>query len=140
MSETTTPTTRERLAAARAREAERQAKAVEEREAAELERLELVERFSADGGREDKDFFVVDLSDIGAGFVVVKYQDPTLWTTWKRSKMTDMDLDALVTPSVVYPDKETYRKLAVRLPAIVGNISGFVAKMYGLKLGEDQKK
>lgn len=131
---------RDRLAIARKKAAKREEVLAAEADSAELERLELVEKFEQELGRDGRDFAVVDVSDLGEGHVVVKLGEPVLYKAFTNSKMTEMDIDAFVFPCVVHPTKDVYRKLAVRRPGAVQRCLLALSKLYGLKVGDDQKK
>ncbi len=133
--------TGDKLAELRARKAAKEAKLEEERNAAEVLRLELEERFEAEtGGPIDRTFTIVDVSDLGEGFVVMRLGDDVIWNTFKASKMNVVDTDAFVVPCVLYPSKDEYRKLAKRRAFVPERCAGALASLYGVKIKADQGK
>jgi heterodisulfide reductase subunit B len=132
----------EKLAAARAKQAEREAREKEEAEAAELARFELIERLEKEtNGREGRDFAIVDVSHLGEGFVAVRLGEAVHFKTFSNSKMTEADVDAFVVPCLLYPaDKDEYRKLIMRRPAVAIQCAGALAALFGVKAQADRGK
>ncbi len=122
----------ERLAKAREAKAKREAKAQQDREAAELARLELEERLEAQlGGPVGRAFAIVDASEIGEGHIAVKLGEDVLWNAFKASKMNVVDVDAFVTPCVVHPTVDDFRKIVKRRPFIADRCATALAALYG---------
>jgi hypothetical protein len=133
--------TKTKVAELRKRKAERDAAAAIEKEAAEIEALELEERFEKElAGRKDRDFVIVDVSDLGEGFVVLKLGEDVLWNTFKASKMNAVDTDCFVYPCVVHPTKDAYRLLAKRRAFVPERCAGALATLYGVKLKDESAK
>lgn len=128
------------LAALRKKKAEREAGKDKARQKAELERLRLEDRFEEEIGGLGRDFCIVDVSDLDEGFVVLKRGEPVLWTTFKKSKMNEVDTEGFVLPSVVHPTKDDYRKLVMKRPFVAERCANEVAKLYGVKVKEDEGK
>jgi hypothetical protein len=119
---------RSKLAAARASKIAREEAAVAEAEAAEVERFELAERFETEtGGREGRAFAIVDFSDLGEGFVVLRLGEGVLWKTFSASKMTVVDTDA-------------YRSLAARRGFVADRCAHALATLFGVERADARKK
>jgi hypothetical protein len=135
------PTLLERLAAKRADAAKREIARQADRDAAELERLELEERFERElRGRKGQAFMIVDASDLGEGHVVVKLGEDVLFTSFTKSKMNVVDVDAFVTPCVVYPSLDQYRQIVKRRAFIGDRCASALGTLYGVKAAEDAGK
>jgi len=133
--------TAEKLARYRAEKAKREARAAEEADAAELARFELVERLEKElGGLEGRAFAVVDVTDLGEGLIALKLGDAVLYKAFSESKVTVMDVAAFVSPCVVHPSLDEYKGIAMRRPAIAIRCATALSALYGVKLGDDQKK
>lgn len=131
----------EQLAEARQRKRDREAAAQADRDAAELEKLQLEERFEKElSGKVGKDFAIVDCSDLGKGFVVVKLGLDVHWKTFKSSKMDEVDVDSFVSPNVVHPSKDEFRKLVHERPAVGDRCAVELSHLFGLKRKEDEGK
>lgn len=124
----------ERLAEKRAAKAKRDAEAEKERDASELERLELEERFEKElNGKRGRAFMIVDASDLGEGCIVLKLGEDVLWNTFSKSKMNVVDTDAFVVPCVVYPSVDQYRGITKRRAFIADRCASALATLYGVK-------
>lgn len=128
------------LATLRQNKARREETRAKERQAAELERLRLEERFEQEIGGLGRDFCIVDASDLGEGFVVLKRGESVLWTSFKKSKMNEVDVEGFVLPSVVHPAKDEYRKVVMRRPFVAERCANELGKLYGVKGKEDEGK
>ncbi len=129
---------RARLLAAKQR---RDAAAEEARLDAEIERLELVERFEKElAGGEGKQFAVYDATECGEGFFVVKLGPSILWKTYWDSQMTDVDRCDLVSACIVHPEKETYLAARGRRMGIDAELTKLLGKLNGLEIAGTQKK
>lgn len=130
----------EKVAALRARKAQREKAAEVLSTVAELQRLELEERFEAELGPLGSAYVIVDVSDLGEGFVVLKLGEGVLWNTFKSSKMNVVDTEAFVLPNVVHPSRDEYRALAARRGFVPERCAGELATLYGVKLKADGGK
>ena len=118
MSTDETTTNTDKLTRLRAAKALRAAAAVETREAAEIECLELEEKFSADGSRMGVDFAIVFDPDLGSeGIIVLKlgadlafrrFVDETVSADGLASATGMYEFTA---PAVVHPAPELYAAL-----------------------------
>jgi hypothetical protein len=131
---------REKLARARADQARRAEERAAEKEAAELEHFDLVSRFEKELGVLDRAFTIVDLSELGEGFVVLKLGEGVLWKTFVASKMDVVDTEAFVLPNVVHPSQDTYRDIARRRGFVATRCANALAELYGVKRKEDAGK
>jgi hypothetical protein len=129
-----------RLAELRNRKAAREQKIEAEKQAAELARLELEEKYEKELGPLGREFAIVDCSDQGDGFVVMKRGEDVLWNAFKASKMGVVDTEAFVLPCVVSPSTDDYRKLVKRRPFVADRCAGELATLFGVKLKADEKK
>lgn len=108
---------------------------------AKIERLELEERFAKElGGDVDKAFTIVDVSDLGEGFVVMKLGSDVEFTAFKASKMNVVDTDTFLAPNIVHPSLDAYRTLAKRRGAVPDRCTLALATLYGAKLKDDAGK
>jgi hypothetical protein len=131
----------ERLKLARERKATRDAKLEDEKRLAELERLELEEKWEAEtGGLHGRAFTIVDVSNLGEGFIVLRLGEDVLWQTFIKSKMTIMDQDAFVTACLLSPTKEAYRLIVKRRVLVADQCCQALARLYGHKQKEDEGK
>ena len=131
----------ERLAAARVIKAARDVAIEGERQLAELQGLELEERFTKElGGRRGVAFMIVDASDLGEGHVVIKLGEDVLWNTFKASKMNVVDTDSFVCSCVVHPTVDAYRSIVKRRAFIGDRCASALATLYGVKAETDAGK
>jgi hypothetical protein len=134
-------TVAERLSAKRADAAKREVARQAERDAAELAKLELEERFEKElNGRRGQAFEIVDVSDLGEGHIIVKLGEDVLFNAFKASKMNVVDIDAFVTPCVVYPSIDQYRQTVKRRSFIADRCANALGTLYGLKAESDAGK
>lgn len=139
--ETKELTVAERLAASRALKAKRDADAEQEKQLAELEGLELEERFTSElNGKKGRAFMVVDVSDLGEGHIVLRLGEDVLWNTFKASKMNIIDTDAFVCSCVVYPSIDAYRSIVKRRGFVGDRCASALAALYGVKAETDAGK
>lgn len=133
--------TAEKLAELQKRKAEREKAEADKRTAAEVEALELEERFTEKlGGDIGKAFTIVDVSDLGEGFVVLKLGADVEWNTFKSSKMNVVDLDTFLAPNVVHPTLDAFRQLAKRRAFVPERCATALATLYGCKVAADAGK
>lgn len=129
-----TKTVAERLAEKRANAAKRELAAQAAREAAELERLELEERFEVElQGRKGQAFAIVDASELGEGHIVVRLGDDVIFNAFKASKMNVVDVETFVAPCLVHPSLDAYRAIAKRRPQIAERCAAALGALYGVK-------
>lgn len=108
---------------------------------AELERLELVERFERElGGPEGQQFAILDSTRQGEGFFVVKLGPSMLWKTYWDSKMTDVDKCDLVAPCIVHPAKDVYLAARGRRLGIDAELTKLLGALNGLQINTEQGK
>ena len=124
------------LASKKTRDAEREAK----KRAAEVERLELAERFERELGPEGEAFAVYDASSVGEGIFVIKLGEAVLYTTFMESKMTPGDRYDFVSSCIVHPSKAAYDQAQLRRPGINVELSNKLAALFGLKIKADEGK
>lgn len=131
----------ERLAAKRAEAAKREVARQAERDAAELVKLDLEERFEKElNGHKGQAFMIVDVSDLGEGHIVVRLGEDVLFNAFKASKMNVVDIDAFVTPCVVYPSIDQYRQTVKRRAFIADRCANALGTLYGIKAEADAGK
>lgn len=129
-----------RLAAAKEARAKREAERDREQQAAQLEELELEDRFEREIGRRGRDFQIVDCTAEGGGFVVLKLGDTVAHKRFKNSKMSEVDAQDYVLPSLVHPSKERFLALLATHGEVAHNCALELAKLHGLKLKDDAGK
>jgi hypothetical protein len=134
-------TVAEQLAAARVNAAKRDTARKAERDAAELVKLQLEDRFEKDlNGRRGQAFEIVDVSELGEGHIVVKLGEDVLFNAFKASKMDVVDLDSFVTPCVKYPSIDQYRQIVKRRAFIADRCANALGTLYGIKAEADAGK
>lgn len=130
-----------RVAAARAKRAARERASDDAAKLAEVQYEDLVDRFERElSGKLHEAFEIVDCTSFGEGFIVVKLGDTTALRTFQASKMTAMDTDAFVTPYVVHPSKEEYRRIAMRRELVPARVGATLADLFGAKASVDAGK
>lgn len=108
---------------------------------AEVERLDLVERFQKElGGPEGEQFAIYDATDRGEGFFVVKLGPSILWKTYWDSQMTEVDRCDLVSACIVHPPKEAYLAARGRRMGIDAVLTKMLGRLNGLDIAADEKK
>jgi hypothetical protein len=122
------------------RKAQREASRAKERAAADLERLELEDKFEEDIGPIGREFTIVDCSDTGDGFIVLKLGLDVQWNTFLASKMNAQDLDTFVVPCLLHPSVDQYRAIVKKRGAIAPRCGTALATLYGVRDKEDGKK
>lgn len=132
---------RERLAEVRADMARRAEEAQRAKELAEIERYELLTRFEVElAGKEGIDFAIVDVTDVGAGFVVLKLGPNALWKAFSASRMGEMDQDAFVLPCIVHPERDKYRRIVSERAFVGDRCANALAGLYGVRAKEEAGK
>ncbi len=127
-------TVAERLAAKRKDAAKREEAVQAERDAAELAKLELEERFEKElGGRKGQAFMIVDASDLGEGHIVLKLGEDVLFNAFKASKMNVVDTEMFVVPCLAYPAVDEYRKITKRRAFIADRCASALGVLYGVR-------
>lgn len=129
-----------KLAVLRALAEEREAARAEARELAELEGLELECRFEKELGPKGQSFAIVDASELGEGFIVVKLGEEVLWKKYKSSKMEPGDTHDFVYPCVAHPSRERYVEIVARRPFLAERSASALATLYGVKLRTEEGK
>lgn len=108
---------------------------------AELERLDLAERFEKElGGPEGQQFAILDMTKRGEGLFVVKLAPSIIWKTYWDSKMTDVDRCDLVTACIVHPAKEEYLAARGRRQGIDAELTKLLGALNGLQIDIDEGK
>jgi len=131
----------QKLAELQKRKAERDAANEAAAVSARIERLELEEKFAEKlGGDVDKAFCIVDVSDLGEGFVVLKLGSDVEFSAFKASKMNVVDIDTFVAPNIVHPSLDAYRTLAKRRGAFPDRCVMALSGLYGYRAKEDAGK
>lgn len=115
------------------------ARAVEAKQA-KLQRLKLIDQFEEELGPRGREFEIVDLTEQGEGYVVVKRALSVHMRAFKASKMTDADHFDLVKTCVVYPTIDEFKAIAGRRDFAVTRCATAIAEMHGLKVRDDAGK
>lgn len=132
---------RDRLAARRAEQEKRDAEARDARELAELELFDLRDRFEREtGGKVNQAFVIVDATELGEGYVVIKLGPNVLWKTFQASKMNIVDMDQFVVPCLLHPSAEKYRDIVHRRELIADTCTRALANLYGFKAKVTEEK
>lgn len=104
----------ERLAELQAKEEARQEERKAARASAQLERLEIIDRFEAELGPREREFVLVPLLNLGEGFIVLKRPTAAshkkFMTAWEKAKdkgrpVEETDVKEYVAPCVVHAGK-----------------------------------
>lgn len=108
---------------------------------AEFERSELAARFEKEcGGSEGQQFAILDSTDIGEGFFVVKLAPSIIWKTYWDSKMTEVDRCDLVSACIAHPAKDVYLAARGRRQGIDAELTKLLAALNGLKVDKETGK
>jgi hypothetical protein len=127
-------TTAEKLAAHRKKQADKDAAEAIRREGLELEKFELIDRFEKElNGKLGRDFEIVDDSEEGEGFIVVKRGEAVQFRTYMDSKQTGMDREQFILPLLVYPSKDVFLGRINRRDFVGVRCVNALAKLAGLK-------
>jgi len=126
----------ELLAAKEKREHDRE----EAKAASQLAELELEERFEADLGPRGVAFEIIDLTDLGAGFVVVKRGEAVLYRQMKASKITEDDVQRFVKPQIAFPDKVEFLEITGTFYAVWTRCFDALVALHGFKAKEERGK
>ncbi len=114
-------------------EVKRAEKAKEAREERELEYLELLSKHAPLGER-GKDFDVVDLTNAGGGFFVLKPGPGLLFTRYVDSKMTTADRFDFVSACIVEPtDPAALQYLHQSKPGAMSRLLDALVRLYGFE-------
>lgn len=125
------------------------ARLAEERQRRETER-ELLERVEAEElALQDEQVIAKAEDDHGplgkriaavhtrSGVVIVKRPNPVLWKRFvDASKQTADELERLVRPCVVHPDKASFDRYLEEEPALLVRCADHVATLAGVRMGE----
>ncbi len=131
----------DRLAARRVEQERRDAAAQEAADRAELARFDLRDKFEKEtGGTVNKDFVIIDASELGEGHIVLKLGPSVLWKTFQASKMGLTDMDSFVVPCLLHPTKDEYREIVTRRQLIADTCTTALAGLYGFKAKVDKEK
>jgi hypothetical protein len=130
----------ERRAKALEWKAKRDAEAKAAAEQAEIEELELEQRFSDGAARRGRDFEIVNLSDLGEGFVVVKLGEAVHHTSFVAGKQDEASVNRYVLPNVVHPTREQFKAIFNRRPQVLIRSANALATLYGVRKEADAGK
>lgn len=106
----------------------------------EEQKLELELKYEEELGPRGSMFDMLDLTNIGEGFIVLKLAEGVVHNKFIASKQTEVDLDNFIRPSVVHPAKEVYAAIMQRRPGVAHQCANVLLSLYGLKANEDAKK
>lgn len=143
-----TTTLDEELAAAHERHEAREKAETQRKKQHELAGLKLIEKFEAEIGPRRSKFTMVDLGDIGEGFVVMKLGDAVIQKKFEsaiaklkdKEKLDEQSIDQYVTPCVVHPSESEFRALCGRRYNLWSRCASALAKLYGVKRDDDEGK
>ncbi len=125
------------LAAKRAKDANEEERKLN----AEIERLDLEERFEKElGGPAGQQFAVLDMTKRGEGLFVVKLAPSIVWKTYWDSKMTEVDRCDLVSACIVHPAKDAYLAARGRRQGIDAELTKLLGALNGLQIDIDEGK
>lgn len=138
------PTTSERIAAAEHAREERLKARAHAQAVARLEGLELEEKYERELGPVGQEFQIVDATDLGEGFVVLRRGEEVLWKRYSKliAKETETEVDTrdFVLPCVVHPAKEKYDEIVSRRPFIASRCANALGSLYGVKRRAEEGK
>ncbi|MBA2683809.1 MAG: hypothetical protein H0U66_04905 [Gemmatimonadaceae bacterium] len=100
----------------------------------------MEDKYEDELGPINRAFVIVDASDLGEGFVVLKLGLDVQWNAFKASKMNVVDTDMFVAPCVVHPTLDAYHALVKRRAFVADRCAGALATLFGVKQGDDAKK
>ena len=131
---------RQRLLALRAEERQRAEEKAVRAEENEIERLELVSKFTRELGPENEQFAIYDGTHLGEGHVVVKLGPGILLQTYFDSKMTPADRYDFISTCIAHPTMTKYNELRARRPAIDIEVSNRLARLFGAGVKVEEGK
>lgn len=130
----------ERLARLREEKAKRDRAWSDKQAEAEIRGLELEAKYSAELGRAGVDFAIVDATEHGEGFIVVKLGEDLLFRKYldvvasTESGLADpAELHNFVSPSLVYPDQATYASIVRRRGFLANRAADALAALHGIR-------
>lgn len=95
---------------------------------------ELIDRFESEVGPQDTHIAVIR-SDVG--LVIVRRPHRAVFQRFQDTgTIKTKDLDALVKPSLLYPDKASFDAMVDQLPALLGRVANHCARLAGIR-GEE---
>jgi hypothetical protein len=139
----------ERLAYKRARKEEHDKELAKKERADEEDYLDLEAKYESElGGRHGSKFVIVNLCDLDEGFVVLKLSEGMFHKRFESAlaklkdgqKLSEVDLDQYVTPSVVHPPQEAFRALCGRRYAVWARCTNALAILNGARRSEESGK
>lgn len=129
----------DRIARADARDAARAKLEADEKLDARLTRSEIAERFEKElSGREGREFAIVDVTEYGEGFVVVKLGSSAYFKAYMASNKSEMDADVFMSPCVVHPAIDRVRAMVSKRLWIGTRITNALVVLNGIE-NEAQK-
>lgn len=134
----------ERLAKAEQEREERLKKRAATQAMARLEGLELEAKYERELGPIGQEFQIVDVTDLGEGFVVVRRGEEVLWKRYSKllasEKETEVDTRDFVLPCVVSPAKEKYDEIVARRPFVAARCANALGALYGVRRRVEEGK
>lgn len=125
-----------------AAKAERERKRIEEKDALELELLELEEKYESELGPVGRKFLILDLTELGEGFVVLKQGETVVYKRYSEAKnKTDKEVEEYVLPCLVHPTTEKFLEIVnTRYPEVLYRCAHAVNRLFGKKSEDDMGK
>lgn len=98
---------------------------------AHLEKLKLIDEHSRKLGKIGHAFAVVDLSEVGDGFIVVKLGTEGDYNAFQSSNFDAVARQKFVEPAVVHPEPAKLREILSRRPAVLFHVANALSGLHG---------
>lgn len=141
-SDAPTKSPEERLAELRASKDKRDEAERQLAVANELEELELEERFCRSHGKRGQGFQIINATNLGAGFFVVRPPEAVLLKKFFsiEGDPSPEDVHELVAPCIVHPTRNEYNTAKSTRPLIANRCAGAIMDLAGAAREVRQKK
>jgi hypothetical protein len=110
------------------------------RKASRIEGLKLEAKFEEERGAIGAEFQIVDASELGEGFIVLRRCEEVLWKRYMGSKQTPGDQHDLVMPCVLHPSKERYLEIIARRAYIEDRCANAIGSLQGVRVRHEEGK
>lgn len=134
----------EELALAEQAEEVREKMRADARARARLEFLTLKSKYERELGPIGQEFQIVDASELGEGFIVLRRGEEVLWKRYSKllakESETAADTRDFVLPCIEHPAKEKYDEIVARRAFIADRCANALSSLYGVKHRKEEGK
>lgn len=123
-----------------AKREQREKARVDARKRNRLEGLKLESKYEDELGPIGVEFQIIDASELGEGFIVVRRAEEVLWKRYMASKQTPADEHELVLPCVVHPAKEKYLEIIGRRAFVESRCATAIGALQGVRTRHEEGK